>query len=333
MKDIVMRCSVFIGAQYKKLILVFMGLGLSVLLPLLCHADEVDGKLKPTEFPVHEVVKSYTYYSEIMKGTYEIIVKVPYEYTSFPDRIYPALVVTDGLFTIADMALMQNRHRLEKQMILVSIRSPKGKGRRLFEFSPPDWDMKDRFGQIYLKRCAVKKPSECSGGAPLLLDFIADELLVELSNHYRIDHDNLTLGGHSAGGFFTAWTMFQQNSPFKHYIISSPALNYGNGEIFRLEDAYALSHKDFDIGIYMSSGALEMSDPYLEGVAEIVSGQARLSALLSRRNYPSLRLDSEIHQGKDHDDVILSSFIHGVRRLFGTKPVGTYCEQYKLCGQ
>jgi predicted alpha/beta superfamily hydrolase len=124
------------------------------------------------------------------------------------------------------------------------------------------------------------------------------------------------LFGVSAGGFFAAWTIFQERSPFRAYLISSPAMAYGDGDIFRQEARYAASHADLPVSIYLASGSLEIDDPFIEGVGQIVSGQARLGALLRGRRYPGLVLHSEIHQGLGHSDAAAMTMARGLRLLY-----------------
>src|SRR6185295_14761243 len=131
--------------------------------------------------------------------------------------------------------------------------------RRVYEFSPPDWDMKDPFGLAVTKLCGDlhSEPGRCAGGAPRFLNAIVSELIPLVAAKYPIDTNQLGLFGISAGGFFASWAIFQPNSPFKKYIISSPAMAYGNGDIFRQEERYAKDHKDLPVGIYLGVGVLE----------------------------------------------------------------------------
>lgn len=68
--------------------------------------------------------------------------------------------------------------------------------------------------------------------------------------------------------------------------------------------------------MYIASGALEMIDPVLEGSGGIVSGHIRLSAMLSGRKYPGLRLFSEIHPGLGHVDAAPTTLARGLRLLY-----------------
>jgi len=270
-------------------------------------------------------VESYSFHSTIMKRDYLISVQRPEK----PEegKRYPAMLLTDGNWAMsaAQIAYGGVSGALASPMFIVGIGAPASVtkdqrvARRIFEFSPPDWDRQDPFGKQVSEICQRfgTPPAECTGGAPLFSRFIASELLPALQAKFPIDARNLTLGGISAGGFFGLWVAFQPDSPFRNYIISSPAMAYGNGEILRLEADHARTHTDFPVGIYMASGSLEMDDPSIEGVGQIVSGQMRLGGLLRTRNYPSLRLYSEIHQGLGHVDTAPASYARGLRLLLG----------------
>jgi predicted alpha/beta superfamily hydrolase len=167
-------------------------------------------------------------------------------------------------------------------------------------------------------------PDRCSGGAPKFMEFIVSELLPRLEAKYPVDPERLGLFGVSAGGFFASWAIFQPNSPFRAYIIQSPAMAYGDGEIFRLEQRYAGEHKDLKVGIYLASGSLEMADPYLEGMGQIVSGQVRLAAALAGRHYPGLKLYTEILPGLSHGDAAGTALVRGIRLLYGKEGVAPW---------
>lgn len=103
---------------------------------------------------------------------------------------------------------------------------------------------------------------------------------------YPIDTSQLGLFGISAGGFFASWVMFQPNSPFRKYLISSPSMAYGDGTVFREEERYAKEHKDLPVSVYLGAGVLEASDPELEGLSRIVSGMSHFAGVLTARRYP-----------------------------------------------
>jgi predicted alpha/beta superfamily hydrolase len=167
--------------------------------------------------------------------------------------------------------------------------------------------------------CRMFKSEEgrCTGGAGKFLAAIASEMIPRLAARFPIDTAQLGLFGLSAGGFFASWAIFQPNSPFEKYLISSPAMAYGRGEIFRQEAGYAEGHKDLPVEIYLGAGVHEAADPQLEGVGEIVSAMSRFAGLLATRKYPGLELTIEYHPGVGHTDVMGTSAVRGLRTLYG----------------
>ncbi|WP_417457602.1 alpha/beta hydrolase [Kordiimonas sp.] len=289
-------------------------------------AERGNGKMQPREFPTLGM-QAFSFKSDFMDRNYDIIVRFPMAYMQDPERKFPTLVMTDGnrFFGGVAASLMAVEAELIEPMIIVAVGTPFEEGpmaynvRRVYEFSPKNWDLKDEFGQSVASTCkqAGVDLRDCTGGAPKFLKFLSKELLPGLARGMRLDLDNLALGGASAGGYFASWAMFQKESPFKNYIISSPAMAYGDGEIFRLEETYSKKHKSLNAGVYMSSGSLEMTHPYIEGVGQVVSGQAHFGGTLMKRGYEGLTVTSEIHDGLGHIDVIPVTFARGLRELFG----------------
>jgi len=225
--------------------------------------------------------------------------------------------VYDGVRSLTNQGVIQ-------PMFVVSIGTAFDEGtetwtrRRVYEFSP-DWDLQDTFGKIVTETCRKvhAEPGKCVGGQAKFLNAIVTELIPLVAARYPIDTGDLGLFGISAGGYFASWTIFQPSSPFKRYIISSPAMAYGNAEIFRDEARYAEGHKDLPVGIYFGAGALEAHEGFLEGVGQIASGMSRISGLLAGRKYPGLKLVTEYHPGMSHGDVMGTVVVRGLRNLYG----------------
>jgi len=256
---------------------------------------------------------------------FSVSVGLPAGYKAGDGKKYQALIATDGdrAFSAVNTAARSLAGVIESPFV-ISIGTGADEGedlwtrRRVYEFSPPDWDMKDSFGQLISKFCADLKtePTRCVGGAPKFLNAIVSELIPLVTAKYPIDPSQLGLFGVSAGGFFASWAIFQPNSPFKKYLISSPAMAYGDGDIFRQEARYAKDHKDLPVGIYLAAGVLEAGDGYLEGIGKIVSGTAHLAGVLAGRQYPGLKVVTEFHPGMGHVDVVGTAVVRGLRTLY-----------------
>jgi hypothetical protein len=270
-------------------------------------------------------VESFTFQSPSTGVRFSLNVGLPPDYKAGDGKKYPALIVTDGDFVFGKVyEAASTLEGVITPLFIISIGTSLAEGeeehtrRRIYEFSPPGWDRKDKFGQAVEEYCKKFKSPEgrCTGGSEKFLTAIATEMIPLLAAKFPIDTAQLGLFGLSAGGFFTSWAIFQPNTPFNKYIISSPAMAYGRGEIFRQEAAYAKTHKDLPVGIYFASGVLEAADPMLEGTGEIVSGMSRLAGVLASRQYPGLKVTIEFHPGMGHMDVMGTSVVRGLRTLY-----------------
>lgn len=271
-------------------------------------------------------VQSFTFQSPSMGVRFSLNVGMPAGYRPGDGKAYPALIVTDGDFVFPGVsAAARSLDGVIAPLFIISVGTALDEGesehtkRRIYEFSPPGWDRKDTFGQLVENFCRTLKTDEsrCTGGAGKFLTAIATEIIPQLAAKFPIDTAQLGLFGLSAGGFFASWAIFQPSSPFKKYLISSPAMAYGRGEIFRQEASYATTHKDLPVKLYLAAGTLEASDPQLEGIGEIVSGMSHLAGVLAGRGYPGLTLTVEYHPGMGHTDVMGTSVVRGLRTLYG----------------
>ena len=293
---------------------------------LALSATGVNGQQLQTRPVPTGDVQSFTLQSPSMGVRFSLNVGMPVGYKPGDGKKYPALIVTDGDFTFPGVnAAARSLSGAIAPLFIISVGTSidEGEGehtrRRIYEFSPPGWDRKDPFGQAVENYCRMFKSEEgrCTGGAGKFLTAIVSEMVPQLAARFPIDTAQLGLFGLSAGGFFASWAIFQPNSPFKKYLISSPAMAYGRGEIFRQEARYAESHKDLPIGIYLGAGVLEAADPELEGMGEIVSGMSHFSGVLATRKYPGLKVTIEYHPGMGHTDVMGTSVVRGLRTLYG----------------
>ncbi len=293
---------------------------------LLAAVAPLDGQTLQTRPVPTGGVQSFTFQSPSMGVRFSLNVGMPTGYQSGDGKKYPAMIVTDGDFVFPSVhAAAGSLAGVIAPLFVISVGTALDEGegehtkRRIYEFSPPGWDRKDTFGQLVENFCRTLKTDaeRCTGGAAKFLTAITTEMIPQLAAKFPIDTTELGLLGLSAGGFFASWAIFQPNSPFKKYLISSPAMAYGRGEIFRQEASYAAKHQDLPVGIYLGAGVLEASDPQLEGIGEIVSGMSHLAGVLASRKYPGLNVTVEYHPGMGHTDVLGTSVVRGLRTLYG----------------
>lgn len=298
------------------------------LLALLAIASPIAAQqLEPRPVPTRDVV-SFTYRSPSMGVRYGINVGLPPDWRPVGGARYPALIVTDGdhVFpAVYDAARRLMGQQAIGEMLVISIGSELEEGdsswirRRFYEFTPSGWDLQDPVGRLIAGVCETYRspPGRCTGGAPRFLATIVNELLPLIQQRYPVDPGQLGLLGISAGGYFASWALFQPQSPFRKYLISSPALAYGNDEIFRDEARHAANNRDLAAEIYFGAGSLEVQGQPFEAIIKTVSGMLHLAALLNTRGYPSLKVFTEVHQGMGHGDVLGTSVVRGLRLLYG----------------
>ncbi len=148
-----------------------------------------------------------------------------------------------------------------------------------------------------------------SGEAADFLNFIRDEVIPFIDTTYRTDPNTRIGHGHSFGGLFMLYTLFNKPDTFHSYIAASPSIWWDNKIILKHEQAYAEAHSDLPAILYLCSGTDELG---------ILSNAAALVAQLKSRNYPGLDLQFEFMDGEIHSSVVARTFTNGLRKLLNT---------------
>lgn len=237
---------------------------------------------------IAEFVSEISIYDEELDTNFIVHVTTPPDFD--PEKTYPAYVLTDGVWRFG------NHPELRKEMengnagdaLLVSIG---------YDYSINGMDDENRVKYF------SKKNKE-------FLDFITDNLMPYLGEQYNIDFGNSTLYGHSLGGTFAHYAVFNsdryENQPFGNYIIGSPAfwspgfLPYSNASEYKTEYGYFDRNETLDKRIFVCAGADEDpvyeeyygdNDSTLEGVENLMN---RLS------DYGFTNAECKIYPGSGH---------------------------------
>lgn len=91
------------------------------------------------------------------------------------------------------------------------------------------------------------------GGATLFLQFIQQQVIPFIQQEYVKSPAQQVLVGHSFGGLFALYTLFHQGDLFSDYIIASPSLWWGKGEIIQQRPtqlANNIKYLHFTLGEY-----------------------------------------------------------------------------------
>lgn len=82
------------------------------------------------------------------------------------------------------------------------------------------------------------------GGADLFIHFIENELKPKIEARYPINKSKQALFGHSLGGFFTIYTLFNKTDAFQTYIAGSPSIWWKNQYLTSLENTFCQTFKE-----------------------------------------------------------------------------------------
>jgi len=195
---------------------------------------------------VAEYIQEMSIYDEELDSTYIIHITLPPDYDK--NKSYPMYMMTDGIWRLSDHAelrpLMVNGEI--EDIILVSIGYNYGIDAE----------------NVKIRRVELIEKSD------LFLDFITDNLAPYLGELYNIDYKRSALMGHSFGGLFMYYAVFNhdkyKNDPFHYYVMASPSFfmidipsywKYGD-----IEKDYFKRNKKLNKEIYLTAGDKESGD-------------------------------------------------------------------------
>jgi len=188
------------------------------------------------------IASTHVLTSNILKEDRTILISLPEGYDKTTAK-YPVLVVTDGLQNIKHVVgtiELLTRTGSIPPLIIVGIKSTN----RTKDFSP-----------------TVSKNNPGSGNGPKYLDFIEHEVLTFVNTQYRT-HPFTILQGHSLGGLFTAYALFEKPDLFNAHIIMSPSFWWNNEAFIKKSAAFFKSHSTLHKSIYFSIGEDESSSKW-----------------------------------------------------------------------
>jgi predicted alpha/beta superfamily hydrolase len=271
--------------------------------PAATFAPVVSGLVLPD-------VESSEFHSRFTGHDYHVYVALPAGYRQSARR-YPVLYAPDYdgvFFGLRAAGFLMNFGNMLEDFILVGV--------PLKSENMDDWARKRTFDLTPTEDAALNASSSKqyhaevrSGGAPMFLRTLREELIPFIESKYRVTSDR-GLAGYSYGGLFAAWVLLNGGDAFSRYLIGSPSLWWDNGTILKSEAA-AKSGKSLRGRVFLSVGADEgplMVDPF-----------RRLTAALTTHAYPDLRVESHIFEDTDHLSGALASMSRGLKILYARR--------------
>lgn len=247
---------------------------------------------------------------------YRISVALPYEYHDLPDKKYQTVYILDanlyfGMFT--EISRMLYLCGLVETIIVgigYPINLPLEEGfseimsLRAFDLTPvEDKAHEDEYAQ-------AGSPVKGTGGASKFLSFVEEEVIPLIETEYRTAGEERTLVGHSDGGTFALYTLFQKPTLFQKLIAGSPVIYFADGILFDYEEQFSKERESLPVKLYLSAGELEESikSPY-------VSSLYKLKSRLQSRSYADFKLTSQIFENCNHCAAIAPMFQFGMMEM------------------
>ena len=137
------------------------------------------------------------------------------------------------------------------------------------------------------------------------LHFIVDNLIPYLEEIYSVNPENMTLTGHSLGGYWAYYALFHNDTigknTFANYYIGSPSMwAITDGKFMSTyEEEYYSRTQTLNANVYVTVGADEDKN-FISSIEDFYND-------LQERNYSGLNLTYEKIEGYDHNTVFKPS--------------------------
>ncbi|WP_293697425.1 MULTISPECIES: alpha/beta hydrolase [unclassified Sphingopyxis] len=249
--------------------------------------------------------------------TYQVFVALPPSYGEQPDRRYPVLYVTDADYAFPVIKQIGRRLNVERptveEFILIGLSYAKGEGgmqSRRRDYTPTP-------------NGPSTAPADAEHGkAAAYAAYVRDQVLPFVAKRFRTDERRRLFLGHSYGALLGSEILFSEPRLFDGYILGSPSFWYDRHHMAAREKAYAAKHKDLPARVYMYIGEYEEmrpGDPRYAKDVNMVTDTQTMDRALRSRNYPSLRLETEVLGDEDHVTVAPRGFTRGLKYLLPAK--------------
>jgi enterochelin esterase-like enzyme len=261
------------------------------------------GKLSPEHIYYEEVttldpacadyIQELSIYDAEIDDTFVVHISLPPDYDE--NQKYPMVVMTDGVWRLSDhpeLRPMMVDGEIQP-VILVSVGYPNG------------YDYED-----IRVRDLVDDPES-------YLHFIADNLVPYLCEIFPVDSEDMTLTGHSYGGYWAFYAMYNSDTIgrnlFDNYYIGSPSFQASTNSLHikDFEEAYYERNSSLNFNVYVCVGK---SEP-----AQFISPITKFVDAMNARGDDGLVLTYEIIEGHGHNTVFKPSIRNALVMFYGTE--------------
>lgn len=257
---------------------------------------------------------------------YEIWIDLPAGYNDVDassQKVYPALFVTDANYAFPLIRSIRNRLGAGGQNIADFVLVGLSYAR---EDSPTDSRSLDYTPTNVLAKKSGNSQSygaKAYGGAALYADYLRQQVIPFVLQHYRVDPKQKIFVGHSYGGLLGAQLLLTQPDTFNSYILSSPSLWFDHGYMLKQAQQPSTSRTRLSATVQLYAGEYEQIKAgarYARNV-NMVADMQQFEAMLRQRHTDGLRIHSQVIADEDHLSVFPGMISRALVKLLpGTGP-------------
>lgn len=267
-------------------------------------------------------VTSHVMTSQASRRAYQISVALPDGYSA-QHAPYPLLYAADAnaeFGTVVETARALAFSKQIPDLVIVGIGYPQqGQGFKA-SGAPRSVDLtptEDKPWEKEIAKVSVDQgvaPPEGTGGAAAFVAFIKDELAPSIERTYNVTGDRAWFG-HSFGGLFGVYLLFNATDVFQRFIIGSPSLWWDKRVMFTAEETFAASRRSLPVRVFLSVGLLEDE---LGPTYPMVTDMQAFAERLRQHNYSGLQLQTKIFEEENHLSVVPATVSRGLRFIYAS---------------
>ena len=157
----------------------------------------------------------------------------------------------------------------------------------------------------FIKNGDTTASSEYYGHIQEFYFFLIKELIPSAESKFK-SSGKRTIIGHSLGGLFVFYCLFQNDTYFQNYIALSPALWINNYNIYQFNKIRdTMKAKSY---LYFSAGSLEVLN-------YILAGANQMNSFLSEKKIKNLDYEYQVQKSKDHNSAVPVALEHVLQKL------------------
>ncbi len=232
---------------------------------------------------------------------YPIYVQLPRSYSTSPSKQYPVIYTTDAPYsfpTLVGATRNPMYSGVMEEAIIVSVSystDSRGIQSRVRDYTPvkaDSWKME-------------------TGNADTHIEFFKSDIFPFIESKYRADPNSRIFIGHSLGGLFGSYILFESPDIFSSYILGSPSVWFNDNYLLKL----APQKTSANTKVYLSVGFLET--PEFGEREDMVQGSNMLAEKISKQSDGNIQLKFVVVDGASHATVFPTIAIQGLDWILG----------------